>query len=503
LVDPWLRRFERNAAERRAVVNVIRSIGDGTGIARVLELVAALPERERQTLIETSGPLIGLEAPGCAGVPWLLQLLNSTTGYPAGIEDTYRTMAQRCPDLLTEVRAIVQSPVQVRNGATDAYAHSKFVELLGRLGDSRDVPLLISIVRGDVPAVRPSNSDAGILRRGALRGLSSVGGADAAQVLMDQLRLAATDRFSTSDLLLIAARLPLPEATPVLVDLLGSTNTQVVTLAARALQLRGDRAAVPALEELLKHTDQNIRQSAAGALQNAGDGVSLPLMRASISSGDAAVRSTALYHLARRGDVSDVPTFVERLGAQTREPAIQGIQRLGTAATFLLLKSRLNTTDPQARSLVTSALQSLTFAPLWRDASEWDTWWASHSSSTRADWAREALTQADDPGRTSFAASALQYVSQTGNMTTPMLNAATTSGNINLRLAAARIVGESDRRRAVLLIARELENRSMSACQRAVIEFNTLMAKNERLDCTNLGERASARTRWTAAVARE
>jgi len=68
---------------------------------------------------------------------------------------------------------------------------------------------------------------------------------------------------------------------------------------------------------------------------------------------------------------------------------------------------------------------------------------------------------------------------------------------------AARIVGESDQRRAVLLLARELEHRSASWCRQAVIEFNTLMARNEQLDCTNLGERASARTRWTAAGARE
>jgi HEAT repeat protein len=214
------------------------------------------------------------------------------------------------------------------------------------------------------------------------------------------------------------------------------------------------------------------------------------------------VRSTALYHLARRGDVSDVPTFVEHLGTQTREPAIQGIQRLGTAATFLPLKSKLDTTDPRVRSLVTSALQSLTFAPLWRDASEWDTWWASHSSSTRADWAREALADADNAERGSFSTLALEFLSRSGGVTPQVLERATVSRNLNLRLAAARILGDTDRRRAVLLITRELENRSVFACQRAVIEFNTLMAKNERLDCTNLAERASARTRWTA-LARE
>ena len=83
-----------------------------------------------------------------------------------------------------------------------------------------------------------------------------------------------------------------------------------------------------------------------------------------------------------------------------------------------------------------------------------------------------------------------------------VMDTATVSVNLGLRLTAARIIGQSDRRRAVLLIARELENRSVAACRQAVTEFNALTAKNDRIDCTNLAERTSTRARWMT-LARE
>jgi HEAT repeat protein len=502
IIDAWLRRFERNAAERRAVINAIAGMGD-SAISRVLELVAALPERERQALITTSGPLIGLQAQGCLGVPWLLQTLNNSLDNLTGLESTYRTIGARCPELLKEIRAIVQSPVQVRNGASDAYARAKYLEVLGWIGDRSDVPLMLATLKGDAPATRPSANDAGTLRRGALRGLSRFGGEDTAQAILDRLRLVRNDRYAPTELLMIAGRLPLPEATPLLVDLLDSTNSEVVTFAIRALQERGDRDAVPALEGLLTRPNQHVRQTAAGALLSFGNRVSLPLMRSLVGDSDPAVRTMALDYLARHGDASDVPLFIEHLGTRTWEPTIRGIDRLGTAAAFLPLKSKLDaTSDRETRSFLTRALQSLTFAPFWRDASEWDTWWSRHSTSTRVDWAREALADAGKAEPTHFASQALEFLSRTGDLTAQLLDAATVSRNARVRLTAARIIGQSDQRRAVLLLARELEHRSVSWCRQAVIEFNTLMARNEQLDCTNLGERASARTRWTA-LARE
>jgi len=502
-IDAWLRRFDRNPNERRLIVSVIHAIGDGDGMTRLLDQVAALPERERQTLITESGPLLGRDAPACLGVPWLLQLLNSSTAYPNGIEDSYRVVAARCPELLTQVRAIVQSPVQVRNGATDAYAHAKYLEVLGRLGERRDVALLIAVLKGDLPEVRPSANDAGILRAGAQRGLASAGGEDAARALLDQLRVAGTERFTPVDTLTIAARLPLPEATPLLVDLLTSKNPQFVTFAVRALLMRGDRVAVPAIEALLRSPDRYTRQSAAEALQRMDGEVSLPFMRSLVSDGQPDVRSNALHQLARRGDASDLPAFIEQIDGRTWEPALRGIDRFGTATTFLPLKSKLaSVNDRQLRSLFTRALQSLTFAPLSDETSEWDRWWASHSSLTRADWAREALANALNPPRSYYASLALDYLSRSRNLTPPILEAATVSRSLFVRMTAARIIGETDWRRAVLLLARELENRSVAACNSAVVEFNALTTRTEPLDCANLAERTSARARWTA-IARE
>ena len=500
-IDAWLRRFERSAAERGTVVNVIRAIGSSDGITRLLERVASLPERERQTLVTASGPLLGHEAPGCMGVPWLLQSIRTTnSGTLDAIEGAFRAAATRCPQLIADLRATVQSPLATRpnDWGSEAYQRANIIEMLGRLGDRRDITLLIATVKGELPAVQPSDRDAGTIRGGALRGLARAGGNEAAQVILDQLRRAATDRLWWRDVVDIAARLPLPAATPLLIDLLAGSDTSKVVAVVRALQLRGDRAATPALEERLTSTDRVVRQSVAGALRNAG-AVSLPLMRAAVADSDPEVRTTALSHLARRGDSSDLPALIENIGnPKAWEPALAGIDRLGTAATFLPLKARLDNMPPESRSFATMALQRLTFAPLWRDASEWDTWWTSHSSLTRADWAREALARAEDPEGGNFASVALQFLSRSGNLTPRALDAATTSRNVGVRLAAAQIVGESDRRRAVLLIARELENRSFYACGRAVVEFNALTAKTDQLDCTNLTERESAQARWTA-----
>jgi len=142
-----------------------------------------------------------------------------------------------------------------------------------------------------------------------------------------------------------------------------------------------------------------------------------------------------------------------------------------------------------------SALQQLTFAPIWRDASEWDTWLARHSTLTRADWAREALAS---NATAAFSTNALEYLARSGQLSSQILERAVTSGDANLRLTAARIVGESDPRRAVLLMVRELENRSLYACQRAMKELNTLAVSSDQVDCTSLVERESARKRWIA-----
>jgi HEAT repeat protein len=222
--------------------------------------------------------------------------------------------------------------------------------------------------------------------------------------------------------------------------------------------------------------------------------VSLPLMRSLVSDENLDVRTTALFHLARRGDVSDVPTLVEHLaGLRTSEPAIEGIERLGTAATFSLLRPRLEAVPVESRTDVTRALQRLTFAPIWRGPSEWDAWWKTHSSSTREDWAREALRNADN-----LAPLALRYLSRTGNATTETVDAAMVSRNVYVRLEAARLVGESDPRRAVLLLARELDNRSVVACGQAVAGFNSLLARSEQVDCTSFSERTTAQVRWRA-----
>jgi HEAT repeat protein len=502
MVDAWLRRFQRNVTERKTVINTIRAIGDNDGISRLLDLVDALPERERQNVITDAGALLGRDAAGCRGVPWLLGSLRTHPNLLERLEDAFRVVGARCPNLITELRAIVQSPlVSPRgDGGTEAMVRANAIELLGRLRDRRDLTLLIAIARGELPAPRPSGQDLGYLRGGALRGLAWLGGEEAAQTILERLRLPGTDRISTNDAVEIAGRLPLPETTSALIDLLASKNVSLAPVV-RALRLRGDRIAIPAVEDLLGSTDGGVRQMVATLLRDTGDGASLPLTRSLATDRDEWVRTMALFHVARHGNASDLPTFIGQVDTRMpQEGALEGIDRHGTAATFLPLKSKLDAVPQAARSSVSRALQRLTFAPI--DGPDWDTWWTSHASTTRADWAREAIANADDARPNYLAPLALEFLSRSGSLSTQILDGALVNRNIGVRLTAARLVGESDWRRAILLLAREMEARSMSACRRAVLEFNALTARSEQVDCTNFTERASARARWTA-LARE
>jgi HEAT repeat protein len=500
-VDAWLRRFGRASDSRSTAVAAITALGDPTGVARLIELTMALPEDERGLLIRASGSQLGRAAPGCTGVPWLIQSVrtaNSRAMEP--VEQAVRDVSSRCPNLLAELRASVQQSPDpgVNSWAREATIRANILELLGRLGDRRDIPLLLTIARAPRPANIQSYArrDFEFARGGALRGLASVGGQEAADAILERLRATASDMFATRDAVELAGRLPLPEATPVLVDLLSTTDPTLAFTAMRSLQQRGGRDVTAALEVQLKSPQQLIRQNAAGLLRLSGTTVSLSLMRETARDGDAQVRAVGLFHLSQQGDSGDLPLFIANVTNRTAwDSAAQGIERFGTAAAFAPLRALLDTATQDSGRLIMSALQRLTFAPIGRDASEWDAWWASHSTQTRADWAREVLAS---NGKANFSTIALQYLASSGQLSAPVLESAIASRDANVRLTAARIVGESDPRRAALLMVREFENRSIYACQRAVKELNTWAARSDQLDCTSLVEREAARKQWTA-----
>jgi len=500
-IDAWLRRFSRLPDDRGTAVTTIVGIGNPDGMRRLLDLAMALPGNERQALIMQSGPKPGLEAPECTGVPWLLIAAPiSRSREASSLDAEWRDVSARCPGLLTGLRASVQQPLNATrtDWGGEANARANALESLARLGDRNGLPLLLTIARGQRPAgVQPNVSrDFETVRGGALRGLAILGGEEAAQAILERLRATASDTFATRDAVELAGRLPLLEATPLLIELLATKDPTLSFTAMRALEQRGGRAVVPAIEMLLAHPERIIRQNAAGFLRRAGGPVSLPLMREAARDGDIQVRSVGLFHLAQRGDSSDLPSFLANVTAPPAQgSALQGIDRFGTAQTFTPLRTLLDTATQDSRRLVMSALQQLTFAPIWRDASEWDTWLARHSTLTRADWAREALAS---NATAAFSTNALEYLARSGQLSSQILERAVTSGDANLRLTAARIVGESDPRRAVLLMVRELENRSLYACQRAMKELNTLAVSSDQVDCTSLVERESARKRWIA-----
>jgi len=503
-IDAWLRRFSRSRDDRASVATTIVGIGDPDGMRRLLDVAMALPDNERETLIMQSGPKPGLEAPECTGLPWLFLSARASRLRDASSLDTqWREVSARCPGLLTGLRASVQQPLNTaRNDwGNEANARANVLDVLGRLGDKSDLPFLLTIARGERPSGQPPNvnRDFETVRGGALRALASLGGEEAAQAILERLRVTASDPFSTRDAIELAGRLPLPEATPVLIDLLPMDGPPMAFAVMRALELRGGPGVASALQAQLTHPQAMNRQYAAGVLRRTGVVVSLPLMRDAARDSDPWVRNVALYHLAERGESSDMPLFVENITTRVaQDSAIQGIEKLGTVETFPALRAMLDGAPQESNRWLMNALQRLTFAPIWRSASEWDMWWATHATQTRADWAREILASNEAQN---FSPNALQYLSRSRQLAPETLERALAGGDLNLRLAAARIVGESDPQRAALLLVREFGNRSIYACQRAIAELNALTTRSDSVDCTSLVDRETSRKQWTAHAA--
>jgi hypothetical protein len=249
-----------------------------------------------------------------------------------------------------------------------------------------------------------------------------------------------------------------------------------------------------------------LRQAAVQALGRIGGveaGALIPPLAVPDDS-DATTKYNVLAYLARHGQPSDLPRFVDAVVSGTsyvREAGVEGVARFGTAATFGALRAAL-TTAPANTDHLRTALQRLTFMPIWgpRELAEWDAWFAGQTSRTREDWAQDALDRSAT-GRAGansyFTARAVEYLAGSGLPSDRRIEQALNVRDWLVRAAVADALAKSRPAQAAAVYLAELDSRSLAACYNAARKLAELAHEKVNVDCTTTAERQQAVARWS------
>jgi HEAT repeat protein len=471
-VDPLLRRFERVAADRPDIIEAIADIDAPRGAPRLLELIAALPDGERRNVIQSTPFWTLVREVPCAPVPLVIDAIQRS---PSAIEATFGGSARPiadCPALTDGLRALIRIPLEVptAQGGWPAYPRAGAIEALGWRGDRSDVPLLASVLDRSLAGLPTTNAAVmDVLRQAAAKALGRIGGPEAGQALVRELR--DPDR----------------------------NRNILTTLAEEATRVRADGAAA-ALQGLLAHRAPIVRESASRALlalsEDAG-ALAVP------DDSSPATKYNALKYLVRHGRRSDLPRFVAAVvsgGQYEREAGVEGIDRFGDASAFVPLRAALETAS--ADNYLRSAIYRLTFMPIWgqHELREWDAWWTAQAGRTREDWAQDALDRSTRKGGDAnafYAAQAVGYFATSNALSERRIEQALASGSWMVRAAVADALAPEHPARAASIYLGELESRYLGACRNAAQKLATLAKERADVDCTVPAEREQAKARWS------
>jgi HEAT repeat protein len=511
-IDPLLRRFNRSLDMR--VAEALLAIDAGRAAPGLLAMFAAVQGREGEKLVTTRAFAdAAYAAPECTSVP----LIVEATGYAAGdtlaaFGDSLRGFANKCPDLRIQLITLLRTPVPVPatyQGSAFAYARRRAAEALGRIGNPDDVPLLIAVLRRDIPGLPPATNWYGDpVREGAARALGRIGGAQAAAALSEQLNDRTGNRFIMPVIVEELGRLNPPGVAEALARLLDSSDqTLLVRVLITLRQLRAP-SAVPQLLAALTHPNSTVRIYASSALLDLGAVVAPSDLRPALDDRDGSVRANALFHLARHGDATSLPLFLRGITSDVqfeREASVEGIAKFGAAETFAPLRAALATTPETVAPYVSRALRQLTFAPIGgaKSLTEWDGWWKTHAQRTRLQWAEEALDAPRADRNVGTAALAARYLANVQPPPRPLIERSLNHPAWVVRDGAVAAVQGYDRPRAAALLLRELDSRYLAACRNAVQQLNVLSGEKETIDCLRQADRQRARTHWASLVGRE
>jgi HEAT repeat protein len=381
-----------------------------------------------------------------------------------------------------------------------AYQRSGIAKMLGRVGNAADLTLLISLLKRELP--NPTlTARVDPIVEGAARALGRIGGEESGQALIAALDDERNSAIMTGILDEVVRMRP-AGAAPAVSKFLTSTDPLLLARAIYSLEQLNAAAAAPQILPLLKHPDPRVRGFASRTLTVLSPGTLVSEMLSIADDQDAGVRGNALSYLTLYGDSSLLPRFVAAIESADQgvsAAAERGINQFGTAATFVPLRAALDRASPENAHVITRALNFLTFMPIWaRDATaEWDAWWQTHSQSTRAQWAEEAIERASqsDPDD-SLAMYAVQYLARSNGPSTQAIDQAANSRHWWVRTAAVEAIAVNDPRRAAALLLPELTNRQLSACRSAVELLGKMARRPADFDCTIPADRQRALDQW-------
>jgi HEAT repeat protein len=504
---PLLRRFTRSPIERIQIAVAVHEIGGERNVRSLIGLIAAMPVREREPfIISRLFGTIARDAPGCAGVPLLLEAVNTTRGdVDSLLGEGIQQVGNSCPSFPAQLRDRLRSrkkaaPGQSGGGADHGRANA--AEALGRIGHPADIPLLVSVVNrtgGDAASSLDDDAE----RQRAVRALGHMGGAGAGRALEALADESESNRAIVGEVVEALGRIQSAGASDAVSRALGSSDTTAVVRAIMAVRKLKAIQAVPRLQGLLTHRDAGVRVSASQALVDFGQ-VAPAVIVAFSNDPDPRVRANILRYLARYGDDVYLPRFVQGIvspNQAVREASVEGIARLGKVDTYLPLRAALDTAPPRTNSNARRALASLTFTSIWgaNEGAQWDEWWKAHSRLTRTQWAQEALDRIGAAVRPDdgMAIAAIPYLAGLSAPPARLLDRALSSPNWRVRAAASEVIGRSDRTRAAALHLSELNNRYVESCRNAVQRLSALANQQADIDCTIPASRAFARGLWS------
>jgi HEAT repeat protein len=509
--DAFVERLQRYPQDRSRMAGALVSSQREEVLMRLTQVLLELPDAEFLNLAERladtraslNQPFAGLRSRrDCQAASQLVARSPRT--------QNFAQLVRRCEEVRLTLRDIITDSarrVDDRGGAA---------RLLGQGKQTTDVKLLGDVLAGVVNGSPPKGwSNFDHMRNGAVFGLAAIPGPEATTALVEALG-SEEARAVWSEIIRALGERGDQSAVPPLIQLLSDRQPLVVSMALSSLLQLKAAAALRAVLPLLNHSDRSVRSVAAAfVVRSANDGSALETMRTAFARGDSNVRSQALSYLGRYGDESDLPVLEEQLTSsnqQLRSSAMNGLSRLGTAATAgrvheLIRDTRAN--DGELKPL----LYRLTFR-LFTDEEEWQRWWRIHGRESRTTWALSTLrgSLAFSTGRAAFdGTAALGYLSsQSDAVARPAVESAVAARYWSTRVAAAYALKRWDRQKSEQLLARELENRSYAACQRAaqllerstsdgILELDSMgtpFSEDVAVDCRDPDSRLRATAKW-------
>ncbi|HSL24631.1 MAG TPA: HEAT repeat domain-containing protein [Vicinamibacterales bacterium] len=507
-VTTLIERIPQPGVSRSSVLTALRR-AEALPLRELTQAVDRLPPDERTSLLVSMEFRVLMERKGdCELLTFLVGELEGVSFGIDQLQSLFAAHASRCPAIAESLRAAVLDP------GRSLTARANAAMLLGVFRDRADIPLFIDVLERRLPGVAQRAAEqVDALRASGASSLGLLGGPDAvaalARALADERR-----NFRISGVIARALyEIGGAEAIPPLVGALSSANPNLVIQAIGWLREMKASTAVPDMIKLLRHRNPTIRSYAANALRMLGDASAEHAMTEALDDADENVRANALFYLAEHGDGSIRDRFIAGLESRRqniREAAIAGIRRFGTGKDFPDIRRLYDLPGrPDIHGYLPLALGSLTFASDRgrRGPKEWDEWYAEHRTSTRVEWAREALAKVDEePRNWPFTSSpqrgALIHLAERRDARfLPDFERAALSTRFAVRIEAARAIATFDKPKAARFLVREFAGRFHGACDAANRALNELTGERRTVDCRDPQARSRAAADWKTVVA--